>query len=103
MSARYNGYTSCPLVTRVGTAMLVEFDYDDNLTPSFPFIDPLTESWISWVIEEKALKPTYHAHAARATREPGGTTMQDFHPATLFVIAQETLGFLSLARQSGSL
>jgi len=61
MSARYNGYTSCPLVTRVGTAMLVEFDYDDNLTPSFPFIDPLTESWISWVIEEKALKPTYHA------------------------------------------
>ena len=65
MSARYNGYTSCPLVTRVGTAMLVEFDYDDNLTPSFPFIDPLTESWISWVIEEKALKPHLPRHAAR--------------------------------------
>lgn len=61
MRARYNGYTSCPLVTRVGTAMLVEFDYDDNLTPSFPFIDPLQESWVSWVIEEKALLPTYNA------------------------------------------
>jgi sulfide:quinone oxidoreductase len=61
MEASYNGYTSCPLVTRVGSAMLIEFDYDGNLTPSFPFIDPLEESWISWVIEEKALKPTYYA------------------------------------------
>ena len=37
-SARYDGYTSCPLITRVGKAMLVEFDYKDNLTPSFPGI-----------------------------------------------------------------
>jgi sulfide:quinone oxidoreductase len=61
MEASYNGYTSCPLVTRVGSAMLIEFDYDGNLTPSFPFIDPLEESWVSWVIEEKALQPTYYA------------------------------------------
>ncbi len=61
MEAAYNGYTSCPLVTRVGSAMLIEFDYEGNLTPSFPFINPLQESWISWIIEEKALKPTYYA------------------------------------------
>lgn len=60
-TAVYNGYTSCPLVTRVGSAMLIEFDYDGTLVPSFPFIDPLQESWISWIIEEKALKPTYYA------------------------------------------
>ncbi|TVR07373.1 MAG: pyridine nucleotide-disulfide oxidoreductase [Salinarimonadaceae bacterium] len=60
-TAIYNGYTSCPLVTRVGSAMLIEFDYDGTLIPSFPFIDPLQESWISWLIEEKALKPTYYA------------------------------------------
>jgi sulfide:quinone oxidoreductase len=60
-SERYNGYTSCPLITGVGTAMLIEFDYDGNLTPSFPFIDPLKELWISWFIEEQALKPTYYA------------------------------------------
>lgn len=59
--ARYNGYTSCPLITGIGTAMLVEFDYDGNLTPSFPFIDPLKELWVSWAIEEQALKPTYLA------------------------------------------
>lgn len=56
----YNGYTSCPLITRLGQAMLVEFDYDNNLTPSFPgVIAPLEELWISWVMKTMALKPTY--------------------------------------------
>ena len=58
---RYNGYTSCPLITKIGQAMLVEFDYDNNLTPSFPFIAPLEEHWIPWAIKEKALKPNYTA------------------------------------------
>ncbi len=58
----YNGYTSCPLITRVGRAMLVEFDYNDNLTPSFPgVIAPLEELWISWLMKEVALKATYNA------------------------------------------
>jgi sulfide:quinone oxidoreductase len=56
----YNGYTSCPLITRLGQAMLIEFDYKDNLTPSFPgVIAPLEELWISWVMKTMALKPTY--------------------------------------------
>lgn len=58
----YNGYTSCPMITKIGRAMLVEFDYHDNLTPSFPgIISPLEELWISWLMEEIALKPTYNA------------------------------------------
>lgn len=58
--AIYNGYTSCPLITRLGQAMLVEFDYENNLTPSFPgVIAPLEELWISWVMKTMALKPTY--------------------------------------------
>jgi sulfide:quinone oxidoreductase len=61
-TARYNGYTSCPLITRIGRAMLVEFDYDNNLTPSFPgIIAPLEELWITWLMKEVALKPTYNA------------------------------------------
>ena len=61
-TASYNGYTSCPLITRVGRAMLIEFDYDNNLTPSFPgVIAPLEELWISWLVKELALKPTYNA------------------------------------------
>jgi sulfide:quinone oxidoreductase len=56
----YNGYTSCPLITRLGQAMLIEFDYNDNLITSFPgVIAPLEELWISWVMKTMALKPTY--------------------------------------------
>jgi len=58
----YDGYTSCPMITRVGRAMLIEFDYHNNLVPSFPgVIAPLEELWISWLMKEVALKPTYNA------------------------------------------
>ncbi len=58
----YDGYTSCPLITRIGRAMLIEFDYHDNLKPSFPgVIAPLEELWISWLMKEIALKATYNA------------------------------------------
>ncbi|MDR2000302.1 MAG: NAD(P)/FAD-dependent oxidoreductase, partial [Zoogloeaceae bacterium] len=58
--AIYNGYTSCPLITRLGRAMLVEFDYNNNLVPSFPgVIAPLEELWATWVIKTMGLKPTY--------------------------------------------
>jgi sulfide:quinone oxidoreductase len=61
-TATYEGYTSCPLITRVGRAMLIEFDYNNNLVPSFPgVIAPLEELWISWLMKELALKPTYNA------------------------------------------
>ena len=58
----YDGYTSCPLITKIGRAMLIEFDYENNLKPSFPgVIAPLQELWVSWVIKDTALKPTYLA------------------------------------------
>lgn len=58
--AHYNGYTSCPMITRLGQAMLIEFDYDNNLVQSFPgVIAPLEELWVSWVMKTMALKPTY--------------------------------------------
>lgn len=37
MSATYDGYTSCPLVTGYGTLILAEFDYDKIPKESFPF------------------------------------------------------------------
>jgi sulfide:quinone oxidoreductase len=37
LSARYDGYTSCPLVTGYGRLILAEFDYDGNPVESFPF------------------------------------------------------------------
>lgn len=59
---RFSGYTSCPMITKIGRAMLIEFDYNDDLVPSFPgIIAPLEELWISWLMKEIALKPTYNA------------------------------------------
>ena len=46
-----------------GKAMLVEFDYENNLTPSVPLIDPLKESYFAWFLEEMMLKPAYMAVA----------------------------------------
>lgn len=63
LPARHNGYTSCPLITGIGKAMLVEFGWADNLAmmPSFSFIDPMAESWIVWVMKDRMLRPAYYA------------------------------------------
>jgi sulfide:quinone oxidoreductase len=37
LEARYDGYSSCPIITGVGQVMLAEFDYDGNPCESFPF------------------------------------------------------------------
>ena len=62
-SQKFNGYTSCPLLIEEGRAMLVEFDYDNNLIPSIPLIDPLKDSYFAWFLEEMMLKPAYMAVA----------------------------------------
>jgi len=60
-SLEFNGYTSCPLIVREGSALLVEFDYAGNLVPSIPFIDPLQESYFAWVMKHRMLLPAYRA------------------------------------------
>ncbi|WP_350561013.1 FAD/NAD(P)-binding oxidoreductase [Psychrobacter sp. CAL346-MNA-CIBAN-0220] len=60
---KFNGYTSCPLLIEEGKAMLVEFDYENNLIPSVPLVDPLKESYFAWFLEEMMLKPAYMAVA----------------------------------------
>ncbi len=58
---RFDGYTSCPLIVREGSAMLIEFDYDGKLTPSLPMIEPLQESYMAWLMKYRMLKPAYVA------------------------------------------
>lgn len=57
-SAKYGGYTVCPLITDIGTVMLAEFDWSKKPTPSFP-LDPTKERWIWWVLKVYMLKPMY--------------------------------------------
>ena len=58
---KFDGYTSCPLIVREGSALLIEFDYEGKLTPSLPMIEPLQESWFAWLMKVKLLKPAYFA------------------------------------------
>ncbi|CAM5782204.1 MAG: NAD(P)/FAD-dependent oxidoreductase [Burkholderiales bacterium] len=57
----FDGYTSCPMIVREGSAMLIEFDYDGKLTPSLPMIEPLQESFMAWFMKVRLLKPAYLA------------------------------------------
>ncbi len=61
LTAKYDGYTSCPLITSIGRAILAEFGYGGEIMPSFSFIDPMEESWAVWVMKEQMLQPAYYA------------------------------------------
>jgi len=55
---KYNGYTSCPLVTRFGKIIMAEFGYDDVLMPSFP-LNPMRERWSMWMVKLFVLPVLY--------------------------------------------
>lgn len=60
-TALFDGYTSCPLLIREGSALLIEFDYQGRLVPSLPLIEPLQDSYFAWLMKVQLLKPAYMA------------------------------------------
>lgn len=58
-SARYDGYTSCPLVTARDRMLLAEFDYDKRPTPSLPVIDTQQERYDMWLLKRYGLPFMY--------------------------------------------
>ncbi|MEZ5942128.1 MAG: FAD/NAD(P)-binding oxidoreductase [Planctomycetaceae bacterium] len=56
--AKYDGYTSCPVVTGIGSLVLAEFDYDKNPEESFP-IDQSKERWSMWLVKRYLLPLLY--------------------------------------------
>jgi len=60
-SAKWDGYTSCPMILDVGHAMLWEFNYSLKPVTALPFevVDPLKESKLAWHMEETFLRPIY--------------------------------------------
>lgn len=61
LPAKWDGYTSCPMILDVGHAMLWEFDYTLQPVTALPFevVDPLKKSKLSWVMEKSLLRPIY--------------------------------------------
>jgi sulfide:quinone oxidoreductase len=56
--AKYNGYTSCPVVTGYGKLVLAEFDYDNQPVETFPF-DQSKERWSMYQLKTKVLPWLY--------------------------------------------
>lgn len=55
-TAKFDGYTVCPLITDIGKVMLAEFNWTAKPTPSFP-LDPAQERYIWWLLKVYLLKP----------------------------------------------
>ncbi len=61
---KYNGYSSCPLVTGYGKMVLAEFDYDKNFTPDPKLKQMLVfnsdkEHWRLWMLKKYILPYLY--------------------------------------------
>ncbi len=61
---KYNGYSSCPLVTGYGKMVLAEFDYDNNFTPDpklkqMLIFDSSKEHWRLWMLKKYILPYLY--------------------------------------------
>ncbi|MCE7997164.1 MAG: NAD(P)/FAD-dependent oxidoreductase [Roseivirga sp.] len=61
---KYNGYSSCPLVTGYGKMVLAEFDYKQNLLPDpqlkkMLIFDSYKEHWRLWILKKYMLPYLY--------------------------------------------
>jgi sulfide:quinone oxidoreductase len=59
LSAHYDGYSSCPIITSSHDMLLAEFDYDMNLEPSFPLLDPTKPHRPYWYLKKYGLPWMY--------------------------------------------
>jgi sulfide:quinone oxidoreductase len=58
LTASYNGYSSCPVVTGYGKLVLCEFDYNNKPTETFPF-DQSKERWTMYQLKRRILPWLY--------------------------------------------
>jgi sulfide:quinone oxidoreductase len=57
-SEKYNGYSSCPLVTGYGKLVMAEFDYNNQPMETFPF-DQSKERWSMYMLKRYILPWLY--------------------------------------------
>lgn len=58
VTAKYEGYSACPIPTAYGKLMLAEFDYSNTPTMTFPF-DQTKPRWTMWMLKTKVLPWLY--------------------------------------------
>jgi sulfide:quinone oxidoreductase len=58
LTASYNGYTSCPVITGYGKLVLCEFDYNNKPIETFP-VDQSKERWSMYQLKKRVLPWLY--------------------------------------------
>lgn len=58
LTAHYDGYTVCPLITGYNNVVMAEFDYSQKPVSSF-LIDSTKERWSMWLMKTKMLPWLY--------------------------------------------
>lgn len=58
LTAHYDGYTVCPLITGYNNVVMAEFDYSLQPISSF-LVDPTKERWSMWLMKTKMLPWLY--------------------------------------------
>ncbi len=58
LTAHYDGYTVCPLITGYNNVVMAEFDYEQRPISSF-LVDPTKERWSMWLMKTKMLPWLY--------------------------------------------
>ncbi|WP_327010689.1 NAD(P)/FAD-dependent oxidoreductase [Dactylosporangium sp. NBC_01737] len=58
-TARYDGYTSCPVVTAHNRMLLAEFDYTLTPRPTFPMLNTMKPRYDMWLLKRYGLPALY--------------------------------------------
>ncbi len=56
-SAKYGGYTACPLLTKFGKAVMVEFNWTGKPEPTIACMGATRESYLNWAMKLYMMKP----------------------------------------------
>jgi len=59
LTAAYDGYASCPIVTSSHAMLLAEFDYSMTMKPTFPGLNPATPHRSYWYLKKYGLPFLY--------------------------------------------
>ena len=66
VTAKYGGYSACPIPTKYGKLMLAEFDYSNTPKMTFPF-NQAKPRWTMWILKTKVLPWLYWHKILRGT------------------------------------
>lgn len=66
VTARYEGYSACPIPTKYGKLMLAEFDYSNTPKMTFPF-NQAKPRWTMWMLKTKVLPWLYWNRILKGT------------------------------------